>query len=192
MIEEPEYISKITLECFMSKEQFAKYLDQKNLIVKDNNKKDKKFYRRRIFDLTKQLLNNENPEVLMSDIKMNFENYVKSCIHFFKILDKTDIIQEDYIGLDIDIKNEINIENVGSTEDANKLMMRSIKITNPPTLLNNFVTIKNQPPTIVPITPKQKDINLKDPNLKNKGIRKKKNITNKYENEDENENNTKK
>jgi hypothetical protein len=31
------------------------------------------------------------------------------------------------------------------------------------------------------ILPREKDINLKDPILKNKGIREKKNITNKYE-----------
>jgi hypothetical protein len=183
-----DYISEITLECLMNKDQYGKYLVQKNPTVKNNNKKDKKFYRRRIFDLTKQLINNENPEFLMPDVRFAFDNYVNSCINYFKILDKTDILQEDYTGLDnIDIKNEINIDNIGSTDEANQLIMRSIKITYPPTLLDNFVTIKNAKELPQPIIPKQKEINLKDPNLKNKGIRKKKNITNNYDNNIEKE-----
>ena len=39
-----------------------------------------------------------------------------------------------------------------------------------------------------PVLPKQKDINLKDPALKNKGIRKKKNINNKYEDDSKTKN----
>ena len=102
-------------------------------------------------------------------------------------MDTTDIIQGDYsaLNLDIDAKNEINIENIGSTEQANQLMMRSIKLSHPPSLLDNFVKVKNTKPQVEPIIPKQKDINLKDPVLKNKGIlyskKKKKNITNNYD-----------
>jgi len=182
MDETEEYISNLTLEYLMNKEQYAKYLDQKNPMIKKSNKKDKKFYRRRIFELTKQLLNNEIPENLMNDVKIAFDNYVKSSINFFKVLDKADIIQEDYTDLEIDIKNDINIDNIDNTEEANQLMMRSIKMPHTPTLLDNFIIVKNANNyKNEPIIPKQKDINLKDPNLKNKGIRKKKNITNNYD-----------
>jgi hypothetical protein len=185
-------ISELTLEYLMNKEQYEKYLVQRNPKTKLNNKKDKKFYRRRIFDLTKQLLSNESPENLMPDVKYAFENYVNACINFYKILDKTDIIQEDYTGLEIDIKNEINIDNIGNADEANQLMMRSIKISHPPSLLDNFVKIKNAKPQVEPVIPKQKDINLKDPNLKNKGIlylkKKKKNITNNYDKDQNPEN----
>lgn len=185
-------ISELTLEYLMNKEQYEKYLVQRNPKTKSNNKKDKKFYRRRIFDLTKQLLSNESPENLMPDVKYAFENYVNACINFYKILDKTDIIQEDYTGLEIDIKNEINIDNIGNADEANQLMMRSIKISHPPSLLDNFVKIKNAKPQVEQVIPKQKDINLKDPNLKNKGIlylkKKKKNITNNYDKDQNPEN----
>ena len=182
-----DFVSEVTLEYLLNKEQYGKYLVQKNPQTKLNNKKDKKFYRRRIFDLTKQLLSNEKPDVLAPDIKNAFENYVNLCIEYFKALDTTDIIQQDYsnLNLEIDSKNEINVDNIGSTEQANQLMMRSIKISHPPSLLDNFVKVKNVKPQVEPIIPKQKDINLKDPVLKNKGIlylkKKKKNITNKYE-----------
>jgi hypothetical protein len=182
-----DFVSEVTLEYLLNKEQYGKYLVQKNPQTKLNNKKDKKFYRRRIFDLTKQLLSNEKPDVLAPDIKNSFENYVNLCIEHFKALDTTDIIQQDYsnLNLEIDSKNEINIENIGSTEEANQLMMRSIKMSHPPSLLDNFVKVKNVKPQVQPIIPKQKDINLKDPVLKNKGIlylkKKKKNIINNYD-----------
>jgi hypothetical protein len=182
-----DFVSEVTLEYLLNKEQYGKYLDQKNPKTKLNNKKDRKFYRRRIFDLTKQLLSNEKPEILTPDIKHSFENYVNLCIEYFKALDTTDIIQGDYsnLNLDIDVKNEINIENIGSSEQANQLIMRSIKMSHPPSLLDNFVKVKNTKPQVEPIIPKQKDINLKDPVLKNKGIlyskKKKKNITNNYD-----------
>ena len=174
-------ISEITLEYLMNKEQYAKYLEQRNPAIKSGFKKDRRFYRKRIYDLSRQLLSNEAPEQLMPDVKYAFENYVNTCVNYFKVLDRADIIQEDYANLEIDIKNEIKIDGVATIEEANQLMMRSIKMTNPPTLLTNFITIKNAQPEKEPITPQQKDINLKDPLLKNKGIlknKKKKNITN--------------
>jgi len=188
-------ISELTLEYLMNKQQYEKYLLQKIPQTKSKNKKDKKFYRRRIFNLTKQLLNNDKPANLTGDVKLAFDNYVFSCVNFFKVLDKTDIIQEDYnnieddmemkmdidIDVDVDDENEINIDNIKNSEDANKLLMRSIKITHP-TLLDNFVTIKSLKSVSKPIIPKTKDINLKDPALRNKGICKKKNITNIYDN----------
>ena len=57
--------------------------------------------------------------------------------------------------------------------------MRSIKITTPP--LDKFVKRKSTKPEEKLILPKQKEFNLNDPELKIKGIHKKKNITNKYD-----------
>ena len=187
-------VSEITLEYLMNKDQYAKYI-----LNKSNNgsssssnsiRKDKKFYKKRIYDLTKQLINNEKPEGIYSGIIDTFELYTKVCIEYFKTLDKTDIIQEDYNGLITDVssntnintQNTQNIQNAQNTEEANKLMMRLVKITEPNSLekLVKRTMIKNvdAKPNI---PPKQKEINLKDPILKNKGIRKKKNITSKYD-----------
>jgi hypothetical protein len=63
-------------------------------------------------------------------------------------------------------------------------MMRSIKIREPNNL-EKLVTRKLLAPQNTVIPPQQKDINLKDPELKNKGIRKKKNITNTYDKKDD-------
>lgn len=179
-----EYINKITLDCLINKEQFNRYINDK--ITKTLNKKDKKFYRRRIFDLTKSLLINKNkPTNLPPDVKYAFDNYMKSCIDYFKTIDNNDIIQDEYKDLNDlnEIMNEhLNNElldsdlNLESKEEADKLMMRSINLK--PTLNNFIQKVKIKSEEI--ILPKQKEINLTDPVLKTKGI-KKKNINNKYD-----------
>jgi hypothetical protein len=184
----PEYINQITLDCLLNKEQFNNHINNK--ISKIINKKDKKFYRKRIFDLTKSLLiNKDKPTDLFPDVKCAFDNYVKTCINYFKAIDNNDIIQDEYKYLENveeimneHLENEIDVSelNIDSKEKADKLMMRSINIK--PTL-NNFVQkikIKSEEMII----PKQKEVNLKDPTLKIKGI-KKKNITNKYDENNE-------
>ena len=187
------FISEITLEYLMNKDQYAKYIMNKSnnssTSTSNSNRKDKKFYKKRIYDLTKQLINNEKPEGIYSGIIDTFELYTKICIEYFKTLDKTDIIQKDYNGLITDVSSNAEVhldslQNAQNIEEANKLMMRLVKITEPNSLekLVKRTMIKNvdAKPNI---PPKQKEINLKDPILKNKGIRKKKNITNKYDDE---------
>jgi len=175
-----QLISEITLECLMNKNQYAKYIGKTNTENKTSIKKDIEFYRRRIFDLTKKLLNNEKPETMYPDVGSAFDTYARVCIEYFKVLDKSDIIQEDYTGINVDSISSIPVDASYNTEAANMLMMRSIKITEPNALekLVKRTTSKLEKKQIVPI---QKDINLKDPNLKNKGICKKNNINNNYE-----------
>jgi len=180
-------VSDIDLEYLINKDLYGKSIDSKmQPHITINNKKDKKFYKKRIYDLTKQLLSNEQPPTLFPDVRNTFDNYIKTCISYFKIIDTSDIIQEDYDDLLGSISNATgvdnidNIDNIANIDEVNKLMMRSIKIMEPNALeklVKRTITKKE----IEPIIPQQKDINLKDPILKNKGIRKKKNITNKYD-----------
>jgi len=177
------FVNQVTLDCLLNKSQYSKFFINKT--EKISNKKDKKFYRKRIFSLTKELLlSKEKPENLFPDIEYAFNNYVNSCIHYFKIIDSNDILQTEYssfnetetldkiLGLEDDLMYK---------EDADKLMMRSINISNPS--LDHFITRKITKKPEEMILPKQKDINLSDPILKNKGViisDKKKNINNKY------------
>jgi hypothetical protein len=184
-------INKITLDCLMNKIQKKQLFNKNNWDLIKYDKKDKKFYRRRIINLTKEMLLNNYSDEILPDVKDAFDYYVKACIGFFKVKDETDIIQSDIcfldeISKDYD-KKEMELDDIVSQEEADKLMMRTIKINKLP--LDNFVTIKNLKITKDPILPKQKDINLKDPLLKNKGIRKKKNIDNQYIEDEKKENN---
>jgi len=179
-------IQQITIDCLASKEQ------KKQMLLSNNgnshyNKKDKRFYRRRILNLTKEMLLNNYSDDLLWDVKESFNNYVKTCIGYFKIKDESDIIQEDY---QVDgILDEITVQQLNESDDivtpeeADKLMMRSIKLNKLP--LDDFVTIIRTKPIKEIILPKQKDINLHDVKFKQKGIIKKNNIHKPYKEENE-------
>lgn len=179
--ESDTFLNQVSLDYLINTKQYKIQLT--NSLNKKINRKDKKFYRRRILSLTKDLLSKEESEIVVSpDIKYAFDNLVKTCIHYFKILDRNDIIQEDYNKFDDKIKENIEINDESSKilkEENEKLLMRSVKMSNPS--LDNFIKIKMTKQSEEIIIPQQKEINLKDPILKNKGINKKKNINNNYE-----------
>lgn len=190
-----EYVNQVTLECLMNKDTYKKYVATKKKSVV--NKKDQKFYRRRILSLTKELLypeettptkNPTNPTTTMNDpnIVGLFQIYSKACIEYFKSLDKNDIIQDDYSTLTHET-TEMSPEDIKTQSEIDQQFMRSIHVKEA-TTLDKFVKRSTTAPKEDPILPKQKDINLRDPVLKNKGIRKKKNITNKYEEESKTKN----
>ena len=192
-----EYVNQVTLECLMNKDTYKKYVATKKKSVV--NKKDQKFYRRRILSLTKELL---YPEEIATTTKPTtattttndpnivglFQIYSRACIEHFKTLDKNDIIQEDYSTLTQETA-EMSIEDIKTQAEIDQQFMRSIRVKEA-TTLDKFVKRSTTAPKEDPILPKQKDINLRDPALKNKGIRKKKNITNKYEEEESKTKNT--
>jgi len=172
-------INQITLDCLINKEVYEKmHAFKKQKIV---NKKDKKFYRKRILNLTKELLLKKDDDYseINPDIKYSFDNYIKTCIHYFKIIDNNDIIQEEYKDFkpcfNIQYDDNTYIENMNNTYDneKDKLFMRTVKIPNGLEKLVKITTTK-KPEEI--IFPKIKEIDLQEPNLRNKGIQKKENI----------------
>lgn len=188
MSETDDFLNQVSLDFLINKKQYkTNFIGfTENTINKKINKKDKKFYRRRILGLTKDLLSKEDVDIVIPpDIKYMFDNFIKACVHYFKILDRNDIIQEDYNEFNDKIKendenNEINDVSYEFLKEENeKLLMRSVKMTNPS--LDNFIKINMTKKSKELIIPQQKEINLKDPILKNKGIDKKKNIINNYE-----------
>jgi len=174
------FLNQVSLDYLINTKQYKIHL--KNIENKKIDRKDKKFYRRRILSLTKDLLYKEESEILVSpDIKNAFDNLVKICINYFKVLDRNDIIQEDYNDIDEEIKEKKELSETEQflKEENEKLLMRSVKMTN--NSLDKFIKIKMTKQAEELIIPQQKEINLKDPVLKNKGVNKKKNITNNYD-----------
>jgi len=196
-----EFINQVTLNCLMNKDTYNKYVKNNTIKLPNSvNKKDKKFYKKRIYNIIKQLLSSQETEIeprLFTDVQKSFDNFVNICIHSLKVIDKTDIIQDDYkdiaesITLNLDLNKELDDADIKTKEEADLLLLRSIKITNPS--LDNFVKRKYTKAPEQIMMPQQKDINLRDPNLKIKGIKdkdkekdnlnseKKKNITNIYD-----------
>jgi hypothetical protein len=138
------------------------------------------------------LINKTEPDDLLPDVKYAYDNFLNASINYFKTIDNNDLLQEEYKTLDEPALENINdIPELGDdvgVEEADKLLMRSIKITTAP--LDKFVKRKSTKPETLLIMPKQKEVNLMDPELKVKGlqnnnnnnnIHKKENITNKYD-----------
>ena len=195
------FVDQVTLDCLLNKSMFNAHV--KNKKAQSINKEERKFYKKRIYNLFKELLiNKAEPEDLLPDVKYAYDNFLNATINYFKTIDNNDLLQEEYKTLDeedtinINAIPELDNDNIVGVENADKLLMRSIKITQPS--LDKYVKRKTTKPEEKLIMPKQKEINLMDPELKVKGIQsnsnnnnsnnnnnnniqKKENITNKYD-----------
>ena len=171
-------INQITLDCLLNKEQYSKYLNSNMNKTLHSNKKDRKFYKKRILQLTKDLLSSETDATM--DIMYAFDNFTRTCISYFKMMDKTDILQTDYSDFIVPDMGTINPEDTTLTfEDTSMSFMRTVKVDN--ITMDKFVKRTSTAPPKTQIVPLQREVNLKDPELRNKGIRKKKNVETVYE-----------
>lgn len=159
--------------------------DQMNKVLSD---KDKKFYRKRIINATKELLSGNFNHINTQDIEFAFDIYIKLLVNYYKINDKNDLFQNEYKDLSemSEMSENKEIETTEMIEmpenkeiemsENNLLLMRKINIKNKVTgNLDNFVVTtsnKNEPHIILP---KKRKVNIKHPDLKNKGITTKEN-----------------
>jgi hypothetical protein len=179
-------INYITLETMANIDTYNKYLKKNNLDHDAVLKRDKKFYKKRIIAMIKDILNNNvnnNSDSPIDDVVINaFNSFSRLCISHFKFKDTMDNIQGDYKGMDfksnlndgIDSNNTggiLNEEcNTNTLNEANKLFMKQVdkKIIT----MDNFVIKTSPSPEDEIIIPKTKDFNLKDPKYKKKDIKK--------------------
>jgi len=179
-------INYITLETMANIDTYNKYLKKNNLDHDTVLKRDKKFYKKRIIAMIKDILNNNvnnNSDSPIDDIVINaFNGFARLCISHFKFKDTMDNIQGDYKGMDF--KSNLNdgidsniVDGINNEEfktdtinEANKLFMKQVdkKIIT----MDNFVIKTSPPPEDEIIIPKTKDFNLKDPKYKKKDIKK--------------------
>lgn len=142
---------------------------------------DKRFYKKRLISLFKNILKGEE---ISEDIKHAHDEFVHDAIKYFKLIDKRDILQKEH---DASVKfatdkpqTDVYSSNIKDYEEsqellssANKEIMREKKTGGN---LDEFIT-KKKITTVPPMNmPAKKAIDLKDPKLKNKGIKHKKSI----------------
>lgn len=136
------------------------------------------FYKFRITELTDALLNDREhiESHLTKDVLIAFNNYARTCACFFRTKDMNDINQkEHYSDFHLSTKEEKTEEEALRELDelcgdgdipfhcADTIMMRQIQIKSN---LDNFVKYNRKEAPI--ILPKQKEIDLEHPELKNK------------------------
>ena len=167
------YVDQVTIDCLLNKNVINQYLKKKE------NKEEIKFYKKRIYNLFKEIITGNSPDDLLPDVKYAYSNFLTESIRYFKTVDNNDIIQSEYKDMEFPPEIGCNVNDVsGNVVYADKLLMRSIKIDVP--TLDKYITRINTKKKEEIILPKQKNINLNDPEFKIKGL-KKNNITNIYE-----------
>ena len=199
-------IDSITLNYFANKSQYDSILKRTESGSDKQYKNDIKFYKKRILDLTKRLFRSDEEKI--DDIHVNkcFATYVKSCVNYLKFMDKSDIIQQKYetetdiyttddrsslYKNNLEEMNHDNSNHDNSNHDNSNQQLNSSGIKNCDHLfsrvedvkkvtLDNFV-IKSNESSNQKILPKKEEINIKTKEHKRKGIAKKKNIKNIYE-----------
>ena len=186
-------ISLNTLDLLVSNNRLYLLEKYTNLETKRELKRDILFYRKRIFQTTKECLkfSQVNPA-----IQISFDAFARELIAYFKFEDKKDIFQGEY--KELDDEREIHIQNVIKQQEENNNLNSRLspieeeqcinKTNNPNDLIMNFPQVKVN--TIdeclqikiiktqskeIKILPQQKTINLRDKHLRTKGVKKKNN-----------------
>lgn len=126
-----------------------------------------KFYKKRIYALTKQLLNKRSTNDIPITVKESFNSYLKNCVSYFEFIDKSDLMQNEYLELDNNILLSDD-DNELSIEEANKKLIAVKSSTNK---IEHFMNVYPQKPEPQPF-PEQKKLNIKDTAHKNKGLKK--------------------
>jgi hypothetical protein len=173
-------INSLTLECFLNKSQYQHVLTKQELFNDKQFVSDKRFYKKRILDLTKKIFRDE---VNDSHLISSFNSYIKACINYLYFIDKTDIIQDKYVE-ECEKPDEPFLEECEKPDEpflegyknCDNLLTKETEVKKI-TLFDNYIK-KNKPTIVLPI---QNTYNLKTSEFKTKGISKKKNINNKYE-----------
>jgi len=158
-----EYINKITLE----------YLLNPNMLIKNNQSlldtkldKDIKFYRKRISQLTKDMIKGNYPN---NDLQIIFQKYASELIYYFKQQDTKDIYQQEYLDLSLNNIKDTNAELEQDIESINNILINSTNDSVPN--LENFVKKISVNTSENHIIPQKKNINIKDPKLRVKGVK---------------------
>ena len=164
-------IDYLTLEIMANTDSYNKYLKKNNLDHDSVLKKEKRFYRKRIISMAKDILFNNNAE--QDEVILNaFNIYARACISYFKFKDTMDTIQGEYTNMNIADGADADADMTDidlDISEANKLFMRQME--KKVLTLDNFV-IKTAPPQDEMVVPQTKDFNLKDPKYKKKDIKK--------------------
>lgn len=135
--------------------------------VKRPSREDYKFYKKRVFNMTKEMLKGQYPN---ENIKEEHMHYVDILIEYMKVQDRSDILQKDYIECGVLEKENHSNDDAFDISESAKCMMKEADVAGGP--LDGFVVtkkiiIKEQQP--LPII---RTVNIKTEEHKTKGIKK--------------------
>ena len=90
-----DLVNQLTLNFLISKNQLQK-LNKKIMEDKDNVKgTNKKIYNERIRELFTKMLDNEEPEDLIQEVRTSFDYFLEKCIYYFKTIDNNEYLEKE-------------------------------------------------------------------------------------------------
>jgi hypothetical protein len=170
-------IQNITLNCFSNGKHYGSIIKNNDCQKDINLLNDKKFYKKRIIDLTKKIFRNEIEDL---ELYNSFNSYTKSCIKYLKFLDVTDVLQDKYnVQPYISDNNGIDMSGIDMSGNENNYDNTKIDLllTNNNDVkkinLDDFI-INNNKKSKEKIIPQTQNINIKTKAHKTKGLKKRK------------------
>jgi len=197
-------VDHVTLDLMVNQPQYERYLRAKEADLNGKYEKAKRFYKKRIMEMTRDFLKGDTVNDIF--VLQSFEAYAKACIAYFRNKDKNDTLQEDYIAEcvtvgylppiaetdsvnlgnddadndDADNENADNDDGDGVLNESSKKKLDILmsfdkhKGQKIPTL-DTYVIKTTPPERSNPVPiPQQREINLDDPKFKTKDIKPKK------------------
>jgi hypothetical protein len=90
-----DQVDHVTLDLMVNQPQYERYLRNKEADLTGKYEKAKRFYKKRILEMTRDLLKGETVNDIF--VIQAFETFSKSCITYFRNKDKNDTLQEEYM-----------------------------------------------------------------------------------------------
>lgn len=208
-----DQVDHVTLDLMVNQPQYERYLRAKEADLNGKFEKAKRFYKKRIIEMTRDLLKGDTVNDIF--VLQSFDAYAKACITYFRNKDKNDTLQEEHMAdcvavgylppiVENETESSFDLDNEHDDADdndngANNLTDSSKKKLE---ILMSFDKHKTQTPTLdtyvikttpplniknnVPI-PCVKEVNLDDPKFKTKDIKPKPLKSNKSKNASKND-----
>jgi hypothetical protein len=90
-------VDHVTLDLMVNQPQYERYLRAKEADLTGKYEKAKRFYKKRISEMTRDLLKGEPETVNDIFVLQSFDAYAKACITYFRNKDKNDTLQEEHM-----------------------------------------------------------------------------------------------
>lgn len=92
-----DQVDHVTLDLMVNQPQYERYLRMREADLNGKFEKAKRFYKKRIVEMTRDLLKSESETTTDTFMLQAFNTYAKACITYFRNKDKNDVLQEEYI-----------------------------------------------------------------------------------------------
>ena len=192
-----DQVDHVTLDLMVNQPQYERYLRAHEADLNGKYEKAKRFYKKRILEMTRDLLKGDTVNDIF--VLQSFEAYAKSCITYFRNKDKNDTLQEEHMAecvavghlppiVETEAESSFNDEDddddhdgveqplADSSKKKLEILMSFDKHKSQTLTLDTYV-IKTTPSASAatgnnPVRiPQLKEINLDDPKFKTKDIK---------------------